>query len=65
MKPIFEIFSNNPGWGGGGGGERRRVRPNFSISEINADNKLLNGDKDIANALSKHFIQIGKILATK
>ena len=29
------------------------------------DNKLLNNDKDIANALNTHFTQIGKNLANK
>ena len=36
-----------------------------SNNSIYLDNKILNNDKDIANALNKHFMQIGKNLASK
>ena len=38
---------------------------NNPISRIIVDNKILNNDKDIANALNTHFTQIGKNLANK
>ena len=41
----------------------RKKKSNNSISRIIIDNKILNNDKDIANALNKHFMQIGKTLA--
>ena len=42
-----------------------RKKSNNSISRIIVDNKILNNDKDIANALNTHFTQIGKSLANK
>ena len=42
---------------------KRRVT--IQISRIIVDNKILNNDNDIANALNKHFTQIGKNLANE
>ena len=42
-----------------------KKKSNNSISRIIVDNKILSNDKDIANALNKHFTQIGKNLADK
>ena len=42
-----------------------KKKSNNSISRIIVDNKILNNDKDIANALNTHFTQIGKNLAIK
>ena len=42
-----------------------KKKSNDSISRIIIDNKILSNDKDIANALNKHFTQIGKNLANK
>ena len=42
-----------------------KKKSNNSISRIIVDNKILRNDKDIANALNKHFTQIGRSLAGK
>ena len=42
-----------------------KKKSNNLISKIIADNKILNIDKDIANALNTHFTQIGETLANK
>ena len=42
-----------------------KMKSNNSISRIVVDNKVLSNDKDIADALNKHFTQICKNLANK
>ena len=45
--------------------KKSKMKSNNSISRIIFDNKILNNDKNIANALNTHFTQIGKNLANK
>ena len=45
--------------------DTNKKKSNNSVSRIIIDSKILSNDKDIANALSKHFTQIGKNLANK